>query len=231
VSWNEPTEEDFSYIKIYENDVFSTDVQKGHNSFLISSYNILSITIKTADDLDNISNGITYNLTTKEPGVTRIIIKGKNDVPASGVNILGFASNKTTKSGISDNKGAVFLNYPDNQEITVLIAHPSFEGLVNVINTSQNYLFSFINDSKGSILAPSGTCYIPGLSGRLNPIKDSLNRLYLYADNIAINGGLQQPVYFDLTNPLSLEDANGVRKNIWIPFIDGNTSLINYSPK
>jgi hypothetical protein len=205
---------------------------KGNNSYILSSFDGSSIKIQTADDLDNISNGITYQVkANKEAGVVRIIIKDINNVPLYGADILGFASNKTTKLGSSNAKGAVFLDYPENQEITFLIAHPSFEGLICTTNTSQNYSYSFTNDSKGSILAPRGTCYIPGLTGRLNPIKDTLNRLYLYADNIAINGGLQQPVYFDLVNSLSLEDANGNRKNVWIPFIDGDTSLINYSPK
>jgi uncharacterized repeat protein (TIGR02543 family) len=232
LSWSEPEEEDFSYVKIYEDGNYITDIMKGNNSYILSSFDVSSIEIQTADDLDNISNGITYQVkANKEAGVVRIIIKDINNIPLYGANILGFASNKTTKLGSSNAKGAVFLDYSENQEITFLIAHPSFEGLICTANTSQNYSYSFTNDNKGSILAPRGTCYIPGLTGRLNPIKDTLNRLYLYADNIAINAGLQQPVYFDLVNPLSLEDANGNRKNVWIPFIDGDTSLINYSPK
>lgn len=167
----------------------------------------------------------------KASDVVKITIKDKNNAPVSGIDIIGVAANKTAKSAISNKDGAVFLNYQDGLEITVLIASPLFEGLVKSINTSQNYTFNFNNDTKGSVIAPNGTCYIPGLSGRLNPIKDTLDRLYLYADNIAINGGLQQPVYFNLTNSLELEDANGTVKNIWIPFIDGTASLINYSPK
>jgi uncharacterized repeat protein (TIGR02543 family) len=167
----------------------------------------------------------------KESEVVKIIIKDKKNEPVSGINITGVAANKTTKSGVSNKDGVVFLNYQDGVEVTILIASPLFEGLVKSINTSQNYTFNFNDDTKGSVIAPSGTCYIPGLSGRLNPIKDTSNRLYLYADNIAINGGLQQPVHFNLTNSLELEDANGIVKNIWIPFIDGRTALINYSPK
>lgn len=39
------------------------------------------------------------------------------------------------------------------------------------------------------------TGYIPGLNRRLNPIYDSSHRMYLYADNIAIDGGVKQPLH------------------------------------
>src|ERR1700730_1996566 len=42
-------------------------------------------------------------------------------------------------------------------------------------------------DNVGSMVIDS-TGYIPGLAGRLTPILDSINRTYLYADNIAIDG-------------------------------------------
>jgi uncharacterized repeat protein (TIGR02543 family) len=231
INWSEPSEDDFSYIKFYENDIFKADIQKGITSYTVSSYEVSTITIKTVDDLDNISNGLVYNLDWKEPGITRIIVKNTANTPVSGANVVGFAANKTIKSATSDSRGAVFLNYPGVQAITILIAHTSFEGIIKDVNTSENHVVNFVNANKGSIIASSGTCYIPGLSGRLNPIKDTLNRTYLYADNIAINGGLQQPAFFNLVDPLTLEDADGNVKQIWIPFIDGDTSLINYLPK
>jgi hypothetical protein len=79
------------------------------------------------------------------------------------------------------------------------------------------------------VIAAAGTCYIPGLEGRLNPIRDTLDRTYLYATNIAINGGQQQPVTFTLVDPLDLIDANDQATRIWIPFIEGRTSLVNYT--
>jgi rRNA-processing protein FCF1 len=57
-------------------------------------------------------------------------------------------------------------------------------------------------ENTGSIICPNGTGYLPNFQGRLNPIRDTLERLYLYADNIAIDGGQQQPVYFTLGKPL-----------------------------
>jgi len=82
--------------------------------------------------------------------------------------------------------------------------------------------------SGGSVIFTSGTGYVPGLSGRLNPILDTLGRYYLYADNIAIDGGKAQPVTFALGRPLRLEDVLGHRCEITIVSIIGDLSLIEY---
>ena len=73
------------------------------------------------------------------------------------------------------------------------------------------------------------TGHIPGLEGRLNPILDTHNRMYLYADNIAINGGVQQPSTFEVDVPFELEDANGVFMQIRVLHIQGRTSLLQYA--
>ena len=57
---------------------------------------------------------------------------------------------------------------------------------------------------------PEASGHIPGLIGRLDP-KRSIHhgRTYLYASNIAINEGRQQPVHFLLGEDLRLTDADG----------------------
>ena len=50
----------------------------------------------------------------------------------------------------------------------------------------------------GSVIIPEAAGHLPGLKGRLNPIQDTHDRTYLYASNIVINEGDQQPVYFIL---------------------------------
>jgi hypothetical protein len=80
----------------------------------------------------------------------------------------------------------------------------------------------------GSVIFPDGTGYIAGLSGRLNPILDTSGRTYLYAENIAIDGGKPQPVTFVLNVPMKLEDSDGHRVEIKIISIIGSSSLIEY---
>ena len=80
------------------------------------------------------------------------------------------------------------------------------------------------------MVVKQGTGHIPGLTGRLNPIRDASDRTYLYADNIAINGGMPQPVSFVPGDEhLQLVDANGDEFLVRVAAIVGRSSLLEYS--
>ena len=81
----------------------------------------------------------------------------------------------------------------------------------------------------GSVVFPEGTGHIPGLAGRLNPILDTSFRTYLYASNIAINDGQQQPVRFvPGEEELRLTDADGRELLVRIVAITGRSSILEY---
>ena len=80
----------------------------------------------------------------------------------------------------------------------------------------------------GSVIFPEATGNIPGLSGRLNPIRDTQDRTYLYASNIAINEGQQQPVTFIPGEDLRLTDADGRELMVRIVAIIGRSALLEY---
>ena len=86
----------------------------------------------------------------------------------------------------------------------------------------------------GSVIFPQSTGHLPGLVGRLNPPRDNSDRTYLYADlyadNIAVEQGRQQPVSFRLGNPLRLTDAFGVELSVTIVDIIGHAVLVEYHP-
>ena len=58
----------------------------------------------------------------------------------------------------------------------------------------------------GSVVFTAQTGRLPGLSRRLNPALDNLDRMYLYATNVTIDEGKQQPVRFKLNPPLRLTE-------------------------
>ena len=62
----------------------------------------------------------------------------------------------------------------------------------------------------------------------MNPILDALDRTYLYADNISINDGVQQPVHFVLGEDLRLTDAWGCELRVRIVDIAGRSALVEY---
>lgn len=83
-------------------------------------------------------------------------------------------------------------------------------------------------DNIGSI-AIRRTGYIPGLQGRINTILDTSKRTYLYADNIAVDGGKGQPTNFNINIPFELEDAVGNVVHATVKHIAGGLALIQYT--
>ncbi len=69
---------------------------------------------------------------------------------------------------------------------------------------------------------------MPNLTGGLNPILDDLDRMYLYATNVAIDEGKQQPVRFKLNQPLRLTDVNGVEWIVRFVEMIGTSVLLEY---
>ena len=80
----------------------------------------------------------------------------------------------------------------------------------------------------GAAIFPEGTGTFLGLEGRLNLIRDTLDRTYLYASNIAINEGRQQPVAFVPGGELRLTDADGNELLARIIDIVGRSALVEY---
>lgn len=79
-------------------------------------------------------------------------------------------------------------------------------------------------------LRVSDTGHMPGIRGRLNPIRDTLDRLYLYANNVAVNDGAVQPVVFQLNEALALTDALGSSATVRFRGVIGASSVFDYAP-
>ena len=80
----------------------------------------------------------------------------------------------------------------------------------------------------GSVIFPEATGCLPGLRGRVNPIRDTADRTYLYASNIAVNEGQPQPVHFLPGEELRLADADG--DELWVRIVEivGRSALVEY---
>ena len=78
----------------------------------------------------------------------------------------------------------------------------------------------------GSAIFSQRTGHLPGLRGRLNPIRDTSGRTCLYVDNIAIEDGRQQPVFFRLCKPMKLTDASGSELSVTMIDIVGQSALV-----
>lgn len=164
-----------------------------------------------------------------DPIHARVLIVSSTGQPVAAAKITAIADNGTTKNGSTSVDGVAELSIPTRRLYQLLVAHPEHPGTVIHSWDPSLDLTVTVADSvnTGSIVCHS-TGHIPGLEGRLNPILDTQNRMYLYADNIAIGGGVQQPVRFQVDVPFELEDSNGVVMQVRVLHIQGRTSLLQY---
>ncbi|MEO9077771.1 MAG: hypothetical protein ABI268_00530, partial [Rhodanobacter sp.] len=139
------------------------------------------------------------------------------------------ADNDTTKNATTPANGVAELSISTRRLYQLLVAHPEHAAAVIQSWDPTVDLTVTVADSEntGSIICHS-TGHIPGLEGRLNPILDTHNRMHLYADNISISGGMQQPATFQVDVPFELEDSNGVVMQVRVLHIQGRTSLLQY---
>lgn len=154
--------------------------------------------------------------------------------PLTGIDVLVLFPNKTWRQGKTDEAGELAFDlHSTHLPMTVYAAAPGFAarrqhdwipqqgGLVLALERLT---------AGGSVIFPKATGHLPGLTGRLNPIRDTSDRTYLYADNIAIEQGRQQPVHFRLGLPMRLMDAFGVEFLVTIVDIVGRAALVEYRP-
>ena len=80
----------------------------------------------------------------------------------------------------------------------------------------------------GSALFPKGTGDLPGLSGKINLIRDPYDRPFLFTSKIAINNGQKQPTHFVPGEDLLLTDTDGKELMIRIIDIIGKSALLEY---
>ena len=154
-------------------------------------------------------------------------------IPVGGAATLVAYPNGTRRTGRTNAQGEWRVDlYRTDQSLTFLAAAPGYLPLSTTVPPKPNPTITYrLEDStKGreGVLFTSSTGYIPGLEGRLNPINDD-GSLYVYADNIAINGKVLHPAPFQIGEALHLLDAYGVETTIRFLMVTRQFSLIEYT--
>ena len=165
---------------------------------------------------------------------TTVIMSHHCGLPVPGVELLTLFPNNTWKHAITDENGEAQVDlHSTHLPMTVFAAATGYaahfeHGWVPAQGTLAIEMQSLPNG--GAVIFPEAAGDLPGLSGRLNPIRDTLDRTYLYASNIAINEGKQQPVHFIPGEDLHLTDADGRELMVRIIAIIGRSALVEYRP-
>ena len=167
------------------------------------------------------------------PADSTVTVHSKGE-PLPGVAVLALFPNKTWQRATTDDAGEAALNlYTTHLPMTVYAAAPEYSaGLEHGWRPDQGGLLMELSrlPRGGASIFPQATGHLPGLQGRLNPIRDTSDRTYLYADNIAIEEGRQQPVHFRLGKPMRLTDAFGTELSVTIVNVIGQAALVEYCP-
>ena len=154
--------------------------------------------------------------------------------PLAGVDVLALFPNKTWQRATTDEAGeAEFDLYTTHLPMTVYAAARGYAaGLAPEWTPRRGGLVLGLAPlpAGGAVIFPKATGHIPGLRGRLNPKRDTSDRTYLYADNVAIEEGRPQPVSFRLGKPMRLTDAFGVEMSVTVMDIFGRAVLVEYRP-
>ena len=152
--------------------------------------------------------------------------------PLPGAELLVLFPNKTWKHALTNEDGQAAVDlHTTHLPMTVFTAalgyaaHPEHDW-----TPGQGALAVQLDPlpKGGSVIYSEATGYLPGLKGGLNPIRDTHDRTYLYAFNVSINQGMQQPVHFVLGEDLRLTDADGTELVVRIVDIVGRSALVEY---
>ena len=178
---------------------------------------------------------VTLPAASTEPNPVRVLISVRaGDTRLPNTELLVLFPNKTWKQATTDALGEASIGlHKDDLPMTVfaavhgLAAHCERDWI-----PSEGSLTIELDPlpGGGGVILSEDRGRIPGLKGSLNPIRDNLDRTYLYASNIAINQGQQQPVHFVLGEDLRLTDVNGVEITVRIVEIVGRSALVEYRP-
>lgn len=156
------------------------------------------------------------------------------DRPLPGVDVLVLFPNHTWQRATSSDEGIATVSLHSTElPMTVYAAAKGYAAhLERAWTPSQRALvieMKHLPDGGGVIFA-EGSGTLPGLAGRLNPVRDTHDRTYLYTSDVAVNQGLPQPVSFFLKEDLRLTDADGNELLARIVDISGRSALVQYWP-
>ena len=152
--------------------------------------------------------------------------------PLTGVEILALFPNRTGIRAITDETGEAAIELDSTHlPMTVYAAAPGYAAHVEREWTPGRGTLALelpALPTGGATIFYEVSGHLPGLRGQLRAVLDALDRPSLYADNISINDGVQQPVHFALDHDLRLIDAYGYQLLVRIVDIAGLSALVEY---
>lgn len=161
----------------------------------------------------------------------RVVAHGQ---PIAGADVLALFPNKTWKRARTDERGeATLALHSSHLPMTVFVAAEGFAAhLAPKWIPAERELHVELGPlaGGGAVIFREATGYVPGLSGRMNPMRDRHGRTYLHTTNMAVNGDRREPSHFRLREEMHLADADRNEALVRIIEIVGRSALVEYRP-
>ena len=190
----------------------------------------MEATYRLVDDTDLVLTMPAATLETS-PAAAVVSVHSRSQ-PQAGVEVAALFPNKTWQRATTDSRGEASLDlYATHLPMTVFAAAPGLRaGLIERWVPADGALGIELDrlDDGGSVIFSEATGRVPGLSGTLSPVLDTMGRTQVHAADIAVNEGQQQPVGFAYGEPLDMVDADGNRFEVAVVDIVGRRALLQY---
>lgn len=161
-----------------------------------------------------------------------VVVKDDEGTPITDCELTIQADNGTFSTARAGVDGVAIFDLKVRRPSSLLASHRNFPAAVYTkIDPDGSMQITLPRtENIGSVTIHSSGA-IPGIKGRVSPILDTSNRTYLYADNIAINGGENQPATFTVNVPFELEDGDGTIVYVTVKHIAARLCLLQYTRK
>lgn len=161
---------------------------------------------------------------------TRIVAVDMAGRPIPNAQVALVAPNGTYLKAMTNEDGLAVLRLPDRHPGTLYVAAPGHRAYLQLDFTPQDEARVVLDvlPQGGATLIEQSEAQVPGLSGRLTPLEDQLDRHYIYGDNISFDDSYAQPHPFEEGRDFVAEDAYRQRFRIIIVQMVGRTGLLQY---
>lgn len=164
------------------------------------------------------------------PTQVPVYVKDEAGVPVERATVLLVGKDGTYLQSHTDAGGQALFDVSKRHLTTVFCAHPERPAFTtpDFDPTREHHVTLPNAERTGSIVIVRGWASIPGLRGQMNPIHDQIGRLYVYTENLSVNGAASQPAAFARGDSLTFEDAYGARRRVTFVEVVGKCFLVEY---